>query len=369
MSTSSSPVFQTEATFWPLRMAGLAALVNGVGFGAFDIPGTWHRARDHEVWHVDGNPTYGNGPFEAHGISVTVPVLLAFFGTCLVLAIGGALLLALRTNGVVVTLAGVLGCAPFWWGFDLPFAWFNAASILALLAMAGGAWMFTRPGLSPGRRPDPGDRPVHVPSAPVSAGWKPQPLLALGALGGLAWGCGLRGFMTQVTTDPSVVTWSGTFAWILVPSMVTGVLLGWAEHLRRATSAAGWRWLVLSPFVFSAVLVVDLVRHGSTLEGGIGGGALGVPAFGVIGAYAIGGRRPWLRATCGLVAMSAIPIWGLTATGIGGPALALDQPKGLWVALYYWTFLATLMIACSIPLRIAPGPWEPRERRLGAARS
>jgi len=170
VSTATSPVHLTAATVWPLRLAGLAALVSGAGFGAFDIPGTWHLAHDHEVWHADGNPTYGNGPFEAHGISVTVPVLLAFFGTCLVLAIGGALLLAPRTNGVVVTLAGIVMCAPFWWGFDLPFAWFSAASILALLAMAWAAWMFTRAGPALRRWPDPGDRAISHPLPPATVG-------------------------------------------------------------------------------------------------------------------------------------------------------------------------------------------------------
>jgi hypothetical protein len=185
----------------------------------------------------------------------------------------------------------------------------------------------------------------------------------LGALGGLAWGCGLRGFMTQVTTDPSVVTWSGTFVWILAPSVVTGLLLGWAEHLRRTAASPRWRWLVLSPFVFAAVLVADVVRDGTTLQGGVGGGTVGVPAFGVLGAYAIAGRRRWLRAVCGLVATSAVPVWALTARGFGGPSLGLDHPKGLWVALYYWTFLAVLMVACAIPLRIgnAPGPTGRRE--------
>jgi hypothetical protein len=124
---------------WALRFAGLTALVNGAGFGAFDIPAIWHLARDHQVWMADGNPTYGNGPFEAHGITVSVPVLLAFLGPCLVQTIGGAMLLVPRTSGVVVTLAGIIMCAPFWWGFDLPFAWINAATVLALLTLAWAA--------------------------------------------------------------------------------------------------------------------------------------------------------------------------------------------------------------------------------------
>ena len=138
-TSAGSSVRLSASAAWALRLAGLTALVNGAGFGAFDIPAIWHLARDQKVWYAYGNPTYGNGPFEAHGISVTVPVLLAFLGACLVLAIGGLLLLVPRTTGVVVTLAGLMMCAPFWWGFDLPFAWVNAATALALLAMAGVA--------------------------------------------------------------------------------------------------------------------------------------------------------------------------------------------------------------------------------------
>jgi hypothetical protein len=179
-----------------------------------------------------------------------------------------------------------------------------------------------------------------------------MPRLATGALLGLAWACGLRGFMTQVTTDPSTVTWAGTFAWVLAPGVVTGMLLGWADHLRRTTARPAARWLVLAPFVFATVLLVDVVSNGSTLQGGVGGGTLGVPAYGVIGACALAGRRTWVRVPCGLIALSAIPIWALTATGIGGPSLSLSDPKGLWIALYYWTFLALLMIGCAIPLRI-----------------
>jgi hypothetical protein len=179
-----------------------------------------------------------------------------------------------------------------------------------------------------------------------------MPRLATGALLGLAWASGLRGFMTQVTTDPSTVTWAGTFAFVLAPGLVTGLLLGWAEHLRLTTARPAGRWLVLAPFAFAIVLLVDVVSNGSTLQGGVGGGALGVPAYGAIGAYALAGSKTWARLLCGLTAFSAIPIWALTATGIGGPSLSLTDPKGLWIALYYWTFLALLMMGCAIPLRI-----------------
>jgi hypothetical protein len=171
--------------------------------------------------------------------------------------------------------------------------------------------------------------------------------------------------MTQVTTDPSNVTWVGKFDWILLPGVVMGVLLGWTEHVRQTTANPRARWLVWSPFVFTLPLIGDLILHGATLQGGIGSGLIGMPAIGVIGAYAIGGRRLWARILCGLLAASAIPIWALTATGIGGPSLGLGEAKGLWMALYYWAFLAFLMLACAIALRIPAARLSAREAQPG----
>ena len=129
---------------WAMRLAGLNVLVNAMGFGAFDVLATWHFAHDHEVWYALGNPTYGYGPFFDHGIVTTVPLLLAFLGACVVLAIGGGLLLAPRPVGALITLAGIVMCAPFWWGFNLPFAWLNAATVLVLLALAWAARKHSR---------------------------------------------------------------------------------------------------------------------------------------------------------------------------------------------------------------------------------
>lgn len=128
---------------WTLRLAGLNALLNGVGFGAFTLPAAWRLAHDGMVWRAFGMPTYGHGPFEDHGLETTVPLLLVFLGACVVLATGGALLLVPRVSGVVVTISGMVVCAPFWWGFDLPLAWVNAALTLGLLAVASALWLLT----------------------------------------------------------------------------------------------------------------------------------------------------------------------------------------------------------------------------------
>jgi hypothetical protein len=178
--------------------------------------------------------------------------------------------------------------------------------------------------------------------------------LAIGGVCGLAWAAGLRGFMSQVVVEEgSSVTWMGTFAWVLAPGVGTGLLLGWAAYLVR-TGARRGRALVFAPLLFAAVLLPPILTldFDGLFEGGVGGGTIGVPAIAIIGAYAIRGRRPWRRILCGLLALSPIPIWALTAEGIGGASLGLDEPLGLWVALYYWSFLAVLMFGCSIPLQI-----------------
>ena len=87
-------------------------------------------------------------------------------------------------------------------------------------------------------------------------------------------------------------------------------------------------------------------------EGGIGGGAIGVPLYGMAGGYALSGRGPVAaRIACGILFLTMIPIWALTVTSFGGPGLAVDTPRGLWVALYYWSLMVVLALACAIPHR------------------
>jgi hypothetical protein len=184
-------------------------------------------------------------------------------------------------------------------------------------------------------------------------------LIIIGALCGLAWSSGLRGFMAQVAGDESTVTWTLTFVWVLVPGVLIGGLLGWAEHRRRIGRRR--RWLFLSPLLFSAVLFSKPWDILSVFEDGLGGGALGVPLFGMAGGYALAGSVTWVRALCGVVAVSTIPIWALTVTSFA-PHLAVDSPRGAWTALYYYSFMAILMLACAIPLRASPVPRSPAVR-------
>ncbi len=192
-----------------------------------------------------------------------------------------------------------------------------------------------------------------------------KPYLVAGAMCGLAWAAGLRGFMAQVALrDGSTVTWLGTFGWVLAPGLVAGALLGWAMCLRRKGGPPMARWLVLSPLLFGAVLLPPIVTldFDGFLAGGIGAGAVAIPAFAICGGYAIAGRRTWLRVLAGLPPLSAVPVWAFTASGIGGPELALSTIRGLWVAVYFWSFLAVLSLACAIPFGI-PGPNDAAQLR------
>ncbi len=36
---------------------------------------------------------------------------------------------------IAVSAVGMLLCAPFWWGFDLPFAWLNSAVVTTFLVL------------------------------------------------------------------------------------------------------------------------------------------------------------------------------------------------------------------------------------------
>ena len=194
--------------------------------------------------------------------------------------------------------------------------------------------------------------PQEVPTRrPAGASGPAVPAL-VGAVAGLAWAASLRSLMTEIVGPESTVTWSGTFGWVLLPGVVVGALLGWAEHLRRTGGRSGWRWLAWSPLLFAAVLIPALWHPSTAFQGGIGGGAIGVPLIGIIGGYALSARgRVWSRVVAGLVFMAGLAVWALTAESVGGPSLALTTPHGAWVAVLYYSLLAVLALAAAIPQR------------------
>ncbi len=108
--------------------------------------------------------------------------------------------------------------------------------------------------------------------------------------------------------------------------------------------------------LFGAALLQNPLDLLDGFEGGIGLAAVAVPAMCMIGGYAIAGRGPRLgpRRLCGLVTLSAIPIWSLTATDVGGSSMSLGDPHGAWAAVLYWGLLATFSMAAAIPHRRVP---------------
>lgn len=185
-------------------------------------------------------------------------------------------------------------------------------------------------------------RPRLVPSRSVALG--------VGAVCGLAWAATLRAFMWEVAGDEAGVQWAGTFVWVLLPGTVIGMLLAWGEHRRWAGPVPHRRWLVWSPMLFAAVLLQDPVALLGGFDGGIGLAAIAVPAMCMVGGYALAGSgSPWLRGVAGLVALSAVPIWALTATDVGGPSLSVGSPHGAWAALLYWGLLASFSMAAVLP--------------------
>ncbi|GGU13067.1 hypothetical protein [Lentzea flava] len=166
----------------------------------------------------------------------------------------------------------------------------------------------------------------------------------IGAVCGLAWAAGLRGLMSELAGVSSHVSWYGTFGQILLPGVLTGALLGYSVR-------SGDRRLIMAPLLFAvAVFVSPDAFKGLLFEGGIGGGAIALPLFGIAGGYLLAGRGPmWTRVLAGVVAVAPVPLWPLT-NGPFGPDFAVTTAHGAWVALLLYSLIAVLEMACAIPL-------------------
>ena len=68
-----------------------------------------------------------------------------------------------------------------------------------------------------------------------------------------------------------------------------------------------------------------------------------------------GRGRVWTRTTCGILALSIIPLSAMMAPLAGSSALAVDTPRGTLVTLHFYALLAVLSFACSVPFRPVAG--------------
>jgi len=66
-----------------------------------------------------------------------------------------------------------------------------------------------------------------------------------------------------------------------------------------------------------------------------------------------------------MVALAPIPAWAIASLAAFGPEFALTTPRGAWLALLYYYFLATLDLACTIPHRpVPPAPPDAQPHRV-----
>lgn len=184
-------------------------------------------------------------------------------------------------------------------------------------------------------------------------------LIATGTICGIAWAAGFRAYMVELAGPASTFGWWGTFGAILLPGAVTGGLLGWAEALRRTGGRRGWRWLALAPLTLAVAPMLMPGAVADLLTQGLGGGAIAVALMAFGGGYAISGRGPlWGRVACGVPSTALLAALAVAGPGIAGPAIALTEPRGVWVAVLATSFVVVLALAASIPHRPTVGAAE-----------
>ena len=153
---------------------------------------------------------------------------------------------------------------------------------------------------------------------------KPWRSIALGAIGGLVWGIGLRAWMRFITTDPEF-TWSGTL-FIIGATTVAGAMTGLAYHRWRLGRGNWWRLL---GFFF--------------LPLGAAAGSVMVPTF-LLGGLALGRSRwpTWTRILLAAVAIGFQIFFFFVSGGVedlpsGREAIAL-LIYGVFLGVETWAF-------------------------------
>jgi hypothetical protein len=200
------------------------------------------------------------------------------------------------------------------------------------------------------------------------------PSALLGAVIGLAWAASLRGWMAELAAHTSEFDWIGTFALILLPGAVVGLLLGLADHARRTGGRRGWRWFALAPLLLGLAPQFVPGAFELLITTGIGGAALSVSVFGILAGFAVSRRGPvWLRIVCGVPALAFVALAALTSLGFELPATfgAVPtedlEPRETWVAVTVVSLLIVFAFACSIPHRrvVTRSPYR-RSQETGA---
>ena len=180
---------------------------------------------------------------------------------------------------------------------------------------------------------------------------------AMGAFLGLAWGASLRAWMSLLALqlgDRPAITWLGTFAGILLPATLVGVLIGRAIHVAETSNRERWRWVLLAPLLL--VLGPAIVNPGfvsTLLATGMGGGAIGVALVAMLGGYGFSGFGPrWTRGSCAILAL----LFGLASivpSYLAGraPAVPLSASEVFGVLLFI-LLMVVFVAGISAPSRV-----------------
>jgi hypothetical protein len=181
------------------------------------------------------------------------------------------------------------------------------------------------------------------------------PSALLGAIGGIAWAASLRGWMVELVGSASSFAWIPTFAQILLPGAIVGLLLGVADYLRRTGGRRGWRWLAIAPIAFTIAPLLSPGALESLVTTGLGGGAVAVTLIGILGGLAVSRRGPlWLRLVLGLLA-TALIVGGTLATfdleSFGAIDASDVTPRTVWAATLFASLMIVFVFACSLPHR------------------
>ncbi len=178
------------------------------------------------------------------------------------------------------------------------------------------------------------------------------PSAVLGAIGGVAWSASLRGWMVEIAGTESAFDWIGTFAQILAPGAVVGLLLGLADYARRTGGRPGWRWLAAAPVLFGIAPMLTPGALELLLSTGLGSGAVAVVLIGILGGFGVSRRGPlWLRIVCGVPAAALIAAGGFASFGFDAPVAADWEPRQAWSGLLFVSLMIVFVVACSLPHR------------------
>jgi len=170
----------------------------------------------------------------------------------------------------------------------------------------------------------------------------------VGAVAGLTWAAALRAYMVGIAGHLSNFSWWGTFGAIVIPGGIAGALIAVAWW--RSVGGRASAWFAFAPAPFAIAPFLEPGALWVFLTTGLGGGAIAVPATGLLGGFAAGQRGPlWVRALCGVLWAAMAVGFALTPALVGG--LPPSNPRGAWLIVLVVGLMVVLSLACIAPFR------------------